>query len=386
MKVLLLADDVRVLDIIMSYQKLPNKGIRLLPVRGNLLNASQRIATEMPDVVMIVMANPSANEFELVEHFKSIYKNMAFMMLSADTSSELLLKAIRVGFNEVIPLPLNEDTVIHALTRHFAKQVVTVDHQSKVLSFISCKGGSGTTFVATNFAYVVATMFNKKVLLIDANQYFGDAAMYVSEQKPPMTLSDLCNQINRLDIGFLQSSLINVTTNFSILAAAESPANVADIHTDHIDTIVRMARNYYDYIIFDLGRQIDSLTVKCLDLSDSIFPVLQMVLPYIRDAKHLIEVFKSLGYPASKVQLIVNRYEKSGTIKLSDISNAIQPQSIYTIPNDYGVVTDSINQGVSILQQFPNHLVSKAIVSIGESVTGEKLKESGFLSKFFAKK
>lgn len=386
MKVLLLSDDIRVLDIIKNYDGLASKGIRLLPERGNLINASQRIATEMPDVVMLEVSGADSKEFELVEHFKTVYKNMAFMMLSADTSSELLLKAIRVGFSEVIPLPLNEQTITHALTRHFAKQVTTVDHQSKVLSFISCKGGSGTTFVATNFAYAMATLFNKKVLLIDANQYFGDAAMYVSDQKPPMTLADLCNQINRLDIAFLQSSLINLTSNFSILAAAENPASAADVHTEHIDTIVRIARNYYDYIVFDLGRQIDAITVKCLDLSDSIYLVLQMVLPYIRDAKHLVEVFRSLGYPSSKVQLIVNRYEKSGSIKLSDLTNAIQTQAVHTIPNDYKIVTDCINQGVSIQQVLPNHLVAKSIAALGEALTGEKVKEAGFMSKFFAKK
>ena len=39
--------------------------------------------------------------------------------------------------------------------------------KGKILAFISCKGGSGATFLAANLAYVLATQTNKKVALLD---------------------------------------------------------------------------------------------------------------------------------------------------------------------------------------------------------------------------
>ena len=383
MKVLLISENNKLLETAAKYEGLKQKNINLLTIRSNLLNASQRIANEVPEVVILDVSDGKHHEFELAERFNAQYKNMAFMMMSEDSSAELLLKAIRSGFSEVITLPLTEEKLSQALQRHQTKQFKTASHHSKVISVISCKGGSGATFIATNLGYILSALFNKKVLLIDINQYFGDASMYVTDKKPSMTLADVCNQMNRLDLAFLESSLITVRPNYKILAAAESPDSAADIKPEHLDTIIRMARNNYDYIILDVGRQIDALTVKGLDLSDTIYAVMQLVLPYIRDARNLLNVFKSLGYSQSKVQMIVNRYDKASKIKLSDLSGAIAVDNLITVPNEYVAVTDSVNQGVSVYHLFKNNAVSKALIQIAENITKTQMKEKGLMAKLF---
>ena len=383
MKVLIISENNNLLESAITYESIKHKNINLQTIRSNLINASQRIASEIPDVVILDVSDGKHHEFELAARFNTQYKNMAFMMMSEDSSTELLLKAIRSGFSEVITLPLTEQSLMQALDRHQAKQLNNASHQSKVISVISCKGGSGSTFIATNLGYILATLFNKNVLLIDINQYFGDASMYVTDKKPGMTLADVCNQMNRLDFAFLESSLITVTRNYKILAAAESPDSAADIKPEHLDTIIRMARNNYDYIILDVGRQIDALTVKGLDLSDTIFAVMQLVLPYIRDARNLLNVFKSLGYGQNKIQMIVNRYDKASKIKLSDLNGAITVDNLITVPNEYVAVTDSVNQGVSVYHLFKNNAVSKVLVQIAENITKTQIKEKGLMEKLF---
>lgn len=386
MKVLVISENIKLLEQIALFPTFKQKGITLTTLRSNLLNASQRIAIEVPDIVILDIANAKMNEFELTERFKSQYKNMAFMMMSDDTSAEILLKAIRSGISEVISLPVSEPSLIHAIERHQLKLNTNLSQHSKVISVMSCKGGSGATFIATNLGYILAEAFNKKVLLIDLNQYFGDASMYVSEQKPSMSLSDVCAQINRLDISFLESSLVQVTPKYKILAAAENPANAVDVLPEHIETVLRVARNYYDIILLDVGRQIDVLTVKGLDLSDSIYPVVQLVLPYIRDAKNLLDIFKSLGYSNNKVHLIVNRYEKTNQLKLTDLNNTLNANVIATIPNHYSAVTDSVNQGVPVYKFAKSSPVTKALILLAEKITGVALQEKSLMASLFSKK
>lgn len=383
MKVLLISENNKLLEIAAKYESFKQKNIHILTMRSNLLNASQRIANELPDVVILDVSDGRHHEFDLVERFNAQYKNMAFMMMTDDNSTELLLKAIRSGFSEVISLPLYEEKLLLALQRYQIKQATSASHHSKVISVISCKGGSGATFIATNLGFILASLFNKRVLLIDINQYFGDASMYVTDKKPGMTLADVCNQISRLDLAFLESSLITVAPNYKILAAAESPDSAVDIKPEHLDTIIRMARNNYDYILLDVGRQIDALTVKGLDLSDSIFAVMQLVLPYIRDARNLLSVFKSLGYSQNKVQMIVNRYDKTSKIKLNDLNGAIAVDHLITVPNEYVAVTDSVNQGVSVYHLYKNNAVSKALLDMAQEITKTQIKEKGLMAKLF---
>ena len=257
---------------------------------------------------------------------------------------------MRAGVREVLQLPLVHRAFHEAMDRIATTAGVTDMRDGKVLAFISCKGGSGATFISTNFGYALATLAEKKVLLIDLHGQFGDATLYVSDQKPAMTLSDVCSQIARIDGAFLESCLVHVTPGFGILAAADDPTHAVDLKPEHMDTILRVARQHYDYIVLDVGRQIDAISLRALDNADAIYPVLQLALPDIRDGRRLLDIFRSLGYPVEQTRLIVNRYEKGGKLRLQDLQNALGAEVMHTIPNDYVAATDSVNQGVPVLR------------------------------------
>ena len=79
---------------------------------------------------------------------------------------------------------------------------------------------------------------------------------------------------------------------------------------------MNLAVNQYDFIILDVSKNLDDLTIKALDRAHNIFLVVQTMLPYIRNANRMMTVFRSLGYPQDKVELLVNRYWKNGEIGL----------------------------------------------------------------------
>ena len=55
---------------------------------------------------------------------------------------------------------------------------------------------------------------------------------------------------------------------------------------------------------------------------------MQLTLPFFRDAKRLLDVFRSLDYPRSKVQFIVNRYEKGGAMSPERSGKGDRPAGI----------------------------------------------------------
>ena len=86
--------------------------------------------------------------------------------------------------------------------------------------------------------------------------------------------------------------------NLGVLAAPEDPVHALDVKPEHIDVLMRIARSHFDFVILDVGRALDAVTVRALDYADMIFPVLQLTLPFIRDGKRLLAAFRSLDYPA----------------------------------------------------------------------------------------
>ncbi|MYN26991.1 AAA family ATPase [Duganella levis] len=360
--------------------------VQLVASRKGLRDAVERQLPEVPELVVLDASDIADHEGELVERLSKQYPSATFMLLTRDPQQDLLIRAMRAGMREVLPLPLVHRAFHEAMDRIEVAAGLSPVREGKVLAFISCKGGSGATFLSTNFGYALAALADKKVLLIDLHGQFGDATLYVSDQKPAMTLSDICAQISRMDGAFLDSCLVHVASNFGVLAAADDPNRTVDMKPEHMDTILRIARQHYDFVVLDVGRQIDAISLRALDQADTIYPVLQLALPDIRDGRRLLDIFRSLGYPNERTRLIVNRYEKGGKLRLTDLEQALGADVVHTVPNDYLSATDSVNQGIPVLQLSRSSNVARSLAELVELVASRRVAESkGLFDRIFGR-
>ena len=215
---------------------------------GGLIRLAGMADEQLPDVLIIDQPSVEDGDLVQVERLSGLHPAMAFIALSSESSSEFLLHAMRAGVREVLPVPVTSATLYPVLDR-IAEKLGRRHHASgKVLAFISCKGGSGATFLATNLGYALAASGAKRVALIDMNLQFGDASLFVSDHKPLATLSDVASQIHRLDPSFLASSMLSILPNYGVLAAPSDPAHTSDVKPDHIDAIIKLARQQLSLI------------------------------------------------------------------------------------------------------------------------------------------
>jgi pilus assembly protein CpaE len=386
MKALLISRDSQL------YAEIATQGAARVPplnlgaIRASLREALDRPEADSPQLVIVDATDTEPAEAALLERLGRQYPEAHLMLLTDQHQPELLIRAMRAGVREVLQLPLVHRAFHEAMDRISDVAGVSALRDGKILAFIACKGGSGATFISSNFGYALATLAAKKVLLIDLHGQFGDAALYVSDQKPSMTLSDVCAQIARIDGPFLESCVVHVTPGFGVLAAADDANYAKDAKPEHIDTILRVARQHYDYVLLDVGRQIDALSLRALDVTDTIYPILQLALPDIRDARRLLDIFRSLGYVLDHIRLIVNRYEKGGKLRLQDLHAALGCEVVHTFPNDYVAVTDSVNQGVPVLQLSRSSAAARSLADMVEMVTARRVQESrGLLDRLFGR-
>lgn len=321
------------------------------------------------DVLIVDCDQENASDLEQVERFSKLYQNMAFVLYADKPSPEFLIQAMRLGVREVLPFPVNAIHLKESLSRIRSKHLLEPARNGKVLAFCSCKGGSGATFLACNLAYELSTRDGLKVALFDLNLQFGDALLFLSNQRPTASVSDVAHGVHRLDQTLLATSMVNVTPTLGILAAPDDPTHAEDVTPDEIDALIKLARTQYDFVIVDVGRMLNSLSIKVLDLADKIFPIMQMTLPFIRDGKRLMDAFNNLDYPKNKIFPLVNRYQKSGDIQLHHIEQTIGLKIYQTIPNHYEAVASSVNQGVPIANLAPRSPVTKSLHELADSLT-----------------
>ncbi len=337
---------------------------------------------EHPDVIIVEGLCHDASELAPIEFVTSHYPQMIIIMLCSQQTSEFLINAMRVGVREVLPSPASKDALEAAIIRAEAKLGLRSTHRSgRVIAFLSCKGGSGATFLAANLGHQIGAD-GKKVLLIDLNLQFGEALLTVHNRKATSDIAEVARNLARLDASFLKASTVAVSANFEILDVPVDPAQSLQIKPEHLDAILNVAVNQYDFIILDVNRNLDDVTIKALDRAHNIFLVVQMLLPYLRNANRMMTVFRSLGYAQDKVELLVNRYWKNGDIGLDDLRASLGVTKMRVIPNGYKEVAKAINQGEPLVTVSKSSAVVKAISELAQSLLPKtEQAQGGLLSR-----
>lgn len=322
------------------------------------------------DVLMVDAVTLTDAELAVVESIHHAHARLTCILVTPDTSSQTLIAAMRAGFRDVLSWPLDPRPLGEALRRAQAQSGPGNAHDTRILSFMSCKGGAGTSFIAANVAHAIASLAQKRVLLIDLNQQFADAAFLVSDETPPSTLPQICSQIERMDLAFFDASLVHVSENFHILAGAGDPIKAAELKDDRLEWILGVAVPRYDFVLFDLGQTINQLSMLALDSSEQIHIVLQASMPHVRAGRRLQEILGSLGYAPDQMRLLLNRYTRHAERPRAALEQVLGMKAWQVIPEDAEVVSDAMNQGLPILTTARKSSVSRSLQTLAQNIVG----------------
>lgn len=339
---------------------------------------------EVPDLIVLDHTGPDQADMSAVEELTRRHPHLTVLMLCAERTEELLVAAMRSGVREVLAWPVAKREFPAAVER--AKKWAAAPaarRRGRTLAFVSSKGGSGATFLATNLAYALAAECGKRVLVIDLDLQYGDASFFLTDQESPMSVAEVARQVERLDATFLASAAVELLPNLALLAASEDAERAVGITADQVERLLAVAAQAYDYVVVDLERSIDKISMKALDRADAIYVVTEAMLPFIRDAKRLLRTLHQLGYGGDKIHVVVNRMEKDVDLPIKRVEKALGCSVHWTVPNDFASASTSVNQGVPIGKLAPESRVSRALRGYARDLAGGDKHPAGWLSQLF---
>lgn len=358
---------------------LQGQGHQVVSAQADKAAIDKMMQGHVPDVLLIERLFCEAAELNHVEEITSHYPSCAVVLLCANHSPEFLIGAMRAGVREVLASPTPPEALSAAMERIAAKLVMTQRNRAKVLSFMSVKGGSGGTFIASNLGWELAE--RQRVLLIDLNLQFGDALTFVHDGAPACTVADVARDISRLDASLLASCTVKVSPKYSVLAAPADLAQTVEVTAGHIEAIMAIAAAQYDFIIIDVPRSLDPLALCALDAADCIYLVMQSALPDVRNANRLLQAFRSLGYPSDRTELVLNRYDRRAEIDAEQLQRSLGRVKVHTIANSYREVHASINHGEPLTKKSRSNQVARQLCELADSFQPTQQAARGFLGR-----
>lgn len=325
------------------------------------------------------------------------------ILLACDKSKcnpELLLAAMRLKVQEFLPIPFGDDlkaAIQRLRERSAANRPQSGSDRGRLACVISSKGGSGSTLIATNLAVSLVRQSQQSTLLADLNLQLGDVSLFLN-LKPQLTITDLIQNIERLDGVLLQEMLTKHASGVQVLAAPKRLEESGLLTREHLQRINPLLKSSFDWTVIDLPVAFDDPVLGTLPYADDILLVTLLNIPSLRNTKRYLEIFERLGCPSEKVKLVVNRYYRKaeGDLSLKEAEEALGHPVFFSIPNDYLAAISSINQGVPLGDLVPKTPIVQAFDELARLLCGagarqaaaqpsiqEEKSKTGLFGRFF---
>ena len=273
------------------------------------------------------------------------------LLTGSNPSSEILLRAIKMGVREFFFKPIDENDLRQSLEKiRIQKENSHTGGTSKkngsVIYVMGAKGGAGATTVAVNLAAALTRADSSPaVALLDLNILFGEVPFFL-EIKPAYHWGELIDNIDRLDSTYLMNILCKHSSGIHVLTSPRYLNGNASATPEAMSRIIALMREMFDYIIIDGTRSLDKISLSLMEKADDLLLISLLSLPCLRNTGRLQKTLGDLGYfTKDKVKVVINRYLKKSDISLDDAETAIDNRIFMTIPNDYRTALSAINQG-----------------------------------------
>jgi pilus assembly protein CpaE len=260
--------------------------------------------------------------------------------------------------------------------------------RGEMIVVCSSKGGIGRTVIAVNLA-VSLSKKNIKIAVLDGNFQFGDVSLAL-DLHSSFTIKDVASDIDRLDEYTLSSYMSHHESGVKVLSAPDRPEYAELITSEVLRKVMDFMLELYDYVIVDTGAGLNDTNLHLIERADQILMLTNLEMATLKNTKLMLETLDTLDM-IDKVQLIVNRSTMESVIQAGDVPGILGVEAPLYIPNDFSIVSQSLNIGIPFVMSQGKSELSKSIFKMAERLSsGRELrlikpKSPSFLQSIFQK-
>jgi pilus assembly protein CpaE len=142
----------------------------------------------------------------------------------------------------------------------------------KLVTVMSVRGGAGATMIAATAAWHLAETRHRRVMMMDLDLHFGDAALQF-DVSPSHALCEALQHPDRVDDLFLERGMIHVAERLNLLESLQPISETSIPEEDAILTLLETLLHTYRYVFIDLPAVLAPNLMRVLHLPGTILLV-----------------------------------------------------------------------------------------------------------------
>ena len=331
-----------------------------------------------------------------VEDFENLQKikrmadnNMSIIVISANFSPAAARILIQLKVSDFLVKPVQTSDLVRSCNNAMKINTQETQVQPQFMSFMPASGGVGTTAMAIETAAILnahGQKLGRTTCIVDLNFQHGACAEYL-DIEPRFDISEIENSPERLDRQLLDVMLSRHDSGLSVICAPNQPTEMRSFKGALVVKLLDLVSAYFDNVVIDLPRTWFPWTETVITGSDKLFVVADMTVPSIRHSHRLVKAVEERIGNQANPKIIVNRMDfrkNASGLNASDVETALGDYFVGGIPNNYMLVRDAVDRGVTIGSVEADNNVTKALSRIvleGEmQEESKKSKKAGLMS------
>lgn len=353
-------------------------GFSVVGEAGYGIEAVSLAKSAEPDVVVIAIEEPTIRALQTVEALSDLLPNSAIIGYSSIRDPQGMRKAMLAGVNDFIVAPVKEEELVNSIYTVLAqeerkRQRITGEADEpiaagSVITVFGAKGGIGKTTIATNLATAIMQKTNQSVVLVDLDTRFGDVGILM-DIPVERSIADLAVPEEDITRDLVQECLYQHNSGVFILPAPIRPTDWRNVHAGHIERVVQVLTQTYDYVILDTPGTFNDIVARALELAGMVVLVATVDMASLKDTLLAIDMLRSWNFPQEKIKLVINATNEASNVQPQEVKRMLGRDVYWSIPYDRNIST-ATQLGMPVVLAKPQSRASESIVEMAYALTG----------------
>jgi pilus assembly protein CpaE len=353
-------------------------GFAVLGEGGYGIEAVSLAKESEPDVVVIAVEEPAVRALQTVEAVADLLPQSPVVAYSSIKDPQSIRKAMLAGVSDYLVTPVREEDLIssiHGVLAQEERRQARVSGAMEepvsagtVLTVFGAKGGIGKTTISTNLATALVQKTGQSVVIVDLDTRFGDVAILM-DIPVERSIADLALPEEEINREMLQDCLYTHNTGVTILPAPIRPTDWRNVHAGHIERVVTLLSQTYDYVILDTPGTFNDIVARALELATLVLLVATVDMASLKDTLLAIDMLRSWNFPQEKVKLVINATNEASNVQPQEVKRMLGRDVYWSVPYDRNIST-STQLGMPVVVAKPSSKASESVVEMGYTLSG----------------
>ena len=281
----------------------------------------------------------------------------ALIMTSEKDDPQLFRRSLMLGARDHLVKPFEGTELAGAVRAVFEASGAGQTSRARVLGFLGCKGGAGTTTVTLSLAGA-AVKKGMRTLVLDGNLSLGDDS-FLMDAGTEATWIDWSKDCQRGDAD-PRKYLARSREGIDLLSAPQSPAQSELITPESVSRMFSALLDSFDLVLVDIPNSFNETVLELIEGVQEIYLVSEPTLAGVKNLRLIWELLEQLRFPHEKRAMVLNKVHRRDSETVKETGKNFPGLTALPLESD---LERGCLRGLSPIRTSPRSAFSRKITS-----------------------